>query len=138
MEPCRLARGLWPRPFEEAVGRHHASTLLERVAECASSVDRLRARIDCLARHARVFRSALHEAPGSGNHFAVFVLYPDDEMILRRCDVVARPIIYERVCRHAEFSGQRIAVAPCNCESSAHRAKLRLCRLAWRRECALE
>src|ERR1700722_11303163 len=101
MEPCGLARGLWPGPFEEPVGRHDASTLLERVAKCASRLDRLRARVDCLARHARVFRSALHKAPGSGDHFAIFVFDPDDEMILRRRDVVTRPIVDERVGGYA-------------------------------------
>src|SRR5580704_19639784 len=123
MEPCRLPRGLWTGPFVESVGRYDASALLERVAKCTPRVDRFRARINSFPRHARVFRPALDEAPGCGNHFAIFVFYPDDEVRLRRRDVVARLIVDERVGGHAEFGRQRIAVAARDCEASAHLRK---------------
>src|ERR1019366_5884345 len=120
MEPGRLPRGLRPGPFEESIGRHHASPLLERVAKCGPRLDRLRPRVDALGCHAGVFRAALDQAPSGGNHFAVFVLDPDYEMFLHRRDIVARPIIDERVRRDAELGCYRIAVAARDCESSAH------------------
>src|SRR5258708_6347149 len=101
MEPCRLPRSLRSRPFEEAIRWHDASALMERIAKCATRIDALGPRVNRLTGHAGVLRAALDESPRGRNHFAIFVFDSDDEMRLRRRDVVARPIVDERVGRHS-------------------------------------
>ena len=50
MKPQRLALALWSAPFIKAIGRRHASALLEHDAEGGQLIDRLGFRVDAMAR----------------------------------------------------------------------------------------
>src|ERR1700688_2710957 len=120
MEPGRLARRLGASPLEESVGRHHASALDKGLAKGAPRLDRLGARVDILGRSRSVFGPGVNQSPARGKNFAILEFDSDDVMHLRRRDVIARPIIDERIRVDAELRREHVPVAPRDCEAPTH------------------
>src|SRR2546425_10449452 len=120
MNPVRLSRAAGPGPFVESVGRHHASATLEGVAKGWPRFDGLTSRIDTLGGAAGILGAPRHEAPFSRHDRAILVGHHNDEVGLRRRDVIAGSIIAERTRRYTETCLHEVAIAFRQGEAAAH------------------
>ena len=92
VEPDRSPCGLRARPLEEAVGRDDAAPAHEGIAEGRALHRGFGPRVDLLECALRVGRPAVDEAPLRRQELPLLLLRPQDPVLVRRRDVVARAI----------------------------------------------
>jgi hypothetical protein len=97
MNPQRLALVLRSRPLVETVSGNDTSALLEGLAERRPLLKHLGLGVDALTGAPVVLRPAIDETPAGALRFSPLEFRSDDEVLISRRDIEARPIAGRRI-----------------------------------------